>query len=274
MLISSKTMDSLKAVGLNKYERNLWVALLSRGTSSAGELSDISNVPRSRCYDVLESLATKGYVVIQPGKPMRYVAIQPSESLERARKKIHEEADEMSARLERLKVSDSARELEKLFKNQVKVTKPEDIVGTLKGRRTMMQQLETMMKKARKSVNIIATEDSINDLMKTHGNMMKKIADAGIKIKIAAPATKKTADVIKAISEFAEVRNMRDSEHVSKMLGRMFIVDESEFIIGLTDDNKTHHTQDTAIWSQGSHASVNMLSPVFNMVWEKSKPLR
>src|SRR3989344_1424428 len=102
MVASSKTMDALKAIGLNKYERNLWVALLSRGASTAGELSDISNVPRSRCYDILELLADKGFVMIQQGKPMKYVAIQPKEAFERAKKKISERAVETVNKIERL----------------------------------------------------------------------------------------------------------------------------------------------------------------------------
>ena len=80
MLASPKVMDALKSIGLNLYERKLFVAILSRKTSTAGELAEISEVPRSRCYDVLESLANKGFVIVQPGKPMKYVAVAPEEA--------------------------------------------------------------------------------------------------------------------------------------------------------------------------------------------------
>jgi len=36
MLATPKVMDALKNIGLNLYERRLWVALLARGTSTAG----------------------------------------------------------------------------------------------------------------------------------------------------------------------------------------------------------------------------------------------
>lgn len=87
MLASAKVMDALKSIGLNLYERKLWLALLARGTSTAGELSEIASVPRSRAYDVLQSLAEKGFVVVQSAKPIRYVAIAPDEALERAKKR-------------------------------------------------------------------------------------------------------------------------------------------------------------------------------------------
>ena len=150
MVASSKTLDSLKAIGLNKYERNLWAALLSRGNSTAGELSDRSNVPRSRCYDVLESLAARGFIVIQPGKPMKYAAIHPKEALERAKRKIQSEAIEMTNKMDRLVKSDSIKELERLYKDNIKTIKPEDLTGALKGRYAMAQQLDSMFKKAKK----------------------------------------------------------------------------------------------------------------------------
>jgi len=80
---SQKTFDMLKTLGLNSYERKLYVVLLAKGTSSAGTLSELSGVPRSRTYDVLESLADKGFVVIQSNKPLRYVAVRPKEALDR-----------------------------------------------------------------------------------------------------------------------------------------------------------------------------------------------
>ena len=42
MIAEKGLIDKLKLFGLNSYEAKIWVALLSRGVSSAGELSDIS----------------------------------------------------------------------------------------------------------------------------------------------------------------------------------------------------------------------------------------
>src|SRR3989338_11524071 len=100
MIASQKTMDALKSIGLNKYERNLWVALLSKGSATAGELAEMSKVPRSRCYDVLESLTSKGFIMLQTGKPLRYVSLPPREAMERAKKKIAEDAQEAEERSE------------------------------------------------------------------------------------------------------------------------------------------------------------------------------
>jgi len=65
MIVGKEFLTKLKDFGINSYEAKIWTALLSRGVSTAGELSDIANVPRSRSYDVLESLEKKGFVIMK-----------------------------------------------------------------------------------------------------------------------------------------------------------------------------------------------------------------
>ncbi len=274
MVASSKTLDALKTIGLNKYERNLWAALLSRGSSTAGELSDISSVPRSRCYDVLESLADRGFVIVQPGKPMKYVAIPPREALERAKKKIHEDARELGDKIDRLIKTDAIKELEKLHKDNIKTIKPEDLSGSLKGRHAMMQQVELMIKNARKSVKMMTTETGLIELAQNHMSHIKKASEIGVKIQLAAPVNKNTSEVVKDLSRYAQIRNIEDAEKVEKMLGRLCIVDGEEFVIGLTDDVKTHPTQDVSFWSQSDHAASYVIEPMFELVWQNAKPVK
>ncbi|MBI2580148.1 MAG: TrmB family transcriptional regulator [Candidatus Aenigmarchaeota archaeon] len=273
MVVSSRTLDALKTIGLNKYERNLWAALLSRGASTAGELSDISNVPRSRCYDVLESLSDRGFVILQPGKPMKYIAVNPREALERAKKKINEEAVELSEKIERLSKSDAIKELERIHKDNIKTLRPEDVTGALKGRYAMLQQMETMFKKAKKSIKLVMTESAMQEIFENHSGLMKKVSDAGVRIQVAMPVTKQNEDVVKELSKFAQVRDVSDVEHIERMLGRFCSVDGNEFMMGLTDD-KTHPTQDVAFWTQSQHAASQVFEPMFDLVWHHAKSVK
>ncbi|MBS3053373.1 MAG: TrmB family transcriptional regulator [Candidatus Aenigmarchaeota archaeon] len=274
MVVSPRTLDALRTVGLNKYERNLWAALLARGAASAGELSDISNVPRSRCYDVLESLANRGFIVIQPGKPLKYVAIHPREALDRAKKKIAEEAQELGEKIDRLGKSDSIKELERLHKENMKTMKPEDLTGALKGRYAMLQQVESMLKRARKSVKFVTTESGLVELAENHGSLLKKVSDGGVKIQIAAPMTKQNGETIKEVSKYAQIRNVNDIEKIDRLLGRLCVVDGQEFVLGLTDDTKIHPTQDVAFWTKSDHVVTNFLEPMFDLIWHNSKPVK
>ncbi len=103
MIISEEFLSRLRKIfDLNLYEVKVWAALLSRGVSTAGELSNISDVPRSRTYDILESLEKKGFIVMKLGKPIKFVALKPEEVIERVKKNLVRDAQEKSKRLDRI----------------------------------------------------------------------------------------------------------------------------------------------------------------------------
>ena len=113
MIVKEDFLNNIRRYfDLNLYEVKLWSALLSRGVSTAGELSDIADVPRSRSYDVLESLEKKGFVVMKLGKPIKYLAVPPTEVVERVKKNMHNDAEEKLKRLDTLKSSELLKELE------------------------------------------------------------------------------------------------------------------------------------------------------------------
>lgn len=271
MVASQKTLDALKSVGLNKYERNIWVALLSRGSATAGELAEISKVPRSRCYDVLESLSSKGFIMLQPGKPLKYVSLPPREALERAKSKIMDDAKEAEIRMENLSKSESIKELEKLHKDNIKTVNADELTGALKGRPAMLQHLGTMMKKAKKNVKLITTESGLNEIAEHHSSHIKKMAERGVAVQILAPLKDEHTEVIKSLSGYAQIKNLNGADSIEKLMGRVCIVDGEEFVIGLTDDAKTHPTQDIAFWSQSNHVTSNFMEPMFNMLWKNAK---
>src|SRR5512146_3564807 len=95
---------------LNLYEVRIWTALLSRGVSTAGELSDIAGVPRSRSYDILESLEKKGFIVMKIGKPIKYIAVAPEEVVERVKKNVVKEAEAQAQVLDTLRGSEIIEE--------------------------------------------------------------------------------------------------------------------------------------------------------------------
>ena len=168
MMASNETLDALKSIGLNLYERKIFVALLAKGIATAAELSELANVPRSRTYDVLESLAEKGFVVIQPSKPIKYVALKPEEALERIKQNIKRNYEVTIERIEKLKTSPVLEELKRIYEQGLSLTQPTDMTGTLKGRHIINRQLRSLFKEARNKINIVTTENGLNDLYSNH----------------------------------------------------------------------------------------------------------
>jgi sugar-specific transcriptional regulator TrmB len=271
MIGSPELMDALRGIGLNLYERKLWTALLAKGTATAGELSGIANVPRSRTYDVLQTLADKGFAIVQTAKPLRYVAIQPAEALEMAKKRLQEKYSEMEKRIDRLKSSELIKELNTLHEQGLQLISLEDITGALKGKYSVLQQMDSMLRNATSSVDIVTTPAGLNDLFENHISVLKKLNENGVKIKIATRVDKQCTDAIKALSGIAEVRNIAKEE--IPLSGRFYVVDEQQLMLGLSDPEVVHSSQDMMFWTKSKHAAKNMIGPLFNLLWEKSKPV-
>ena len=78
MIVKQELVKRIKEYfDLNIYETKVWIALLSKGIASAGEIATISSVPRSRTYDVLESLEKRGFAIVKIGKPVKYISVKP-----------------------------------------------------------------------------------------------------------------------------------------------------------------------------------------------------
>jgi len=161
MIIQKDFLNKLKDFGLNSYEAKLWTALLSRGVATAGELSDIANVPRSRSYDVLESLERKGFVIMKLGKPIKYIAVPPAEVLERVKKSVREDADRQVNLIDGLRKSEVLGELNTLHKQGIELVEPTDLTGAVRGRGNLYNHLASTIKSAEKTISIMTTEQGL-----------------------------------------------------------------------------------------------------------------
>jgi sugar-specific transcriptional regulator TrmB len=262
MIVQHELLSKMKDFGLNSYEAKIWTALLSRGVSSAGELSDISNVPRSRTYDVLESLEKKGFVMMKLGKPIKYMAISPTEVIDVIKKKIRQESLRQETTMDTLKKSDVLDQLTKLHTNGIDMVEPNDLVGMIKNRENIYDYLENMIKKAEKSISIMTSSEGMIRKIEHLEKSIKKAADKGISIKIIVPNTKETEKLEKDLKGIVEIKN---SDEVKS---RFVLVDEDKLLFFITNDKDVHPTYDVAVWIETSFFAES-IKGFFEMVWKK-----
>jgi sugar-specific transcriptional regulator TrmB len=274
MVASQETLDKLEDIGLNMYERKIYAALLGRGVSTAGELSEMTNVPRSRAYDVLESLAEKGFVVIKSSKPMEYVSIPPNEAIENIKKQHQKELEEKLDRLEGFKDSSAVQELEELYDQGVELVEPSEMSGSLKGSHQINQHLGTMFQEASESIKIATTQKGLEDLAENHSDLLQEAKDNGVNVKILADVSESNMEAYESLRNVAEVRHLDEevADEFDIPNGRFAIVDDN-LTMSMTHD-EVHKTQDTAFWTRSSHMSEDTMEPVFDMLWHHSKDPR
>lgn len=89
----------LKGIGLTLYEAQAYVTMTSLISSTATEISEKSNIPRSKIYDVLKKLAEKNFIEIEDGRPHTYNVKSPIEVLTHEKEKINSQIDDEITRL-------------------------------------------------------------------------------------------------------------------------------------------------------------------------------
>jgi len=104
MLVKTEMLSRIKdSFNLNLYETKVWLALLGKGVASAGQIAEISRVPRSRTYDVLESLEKKGFAIIKLGKPVKYIGVKPHLIVEKLKNNVKRAAEDRILSLGKVK---------------------------------------------------------------------------------------------------------------------------------------------------------------------------
>ena len=263
MIVKDTFLAKLRqAFSLNIYEVKIWTALLSRGISTAGELSDISNVPRSRSYDVLESLEKKGFVIMKLGKPIKYLAVKPEEIVRRVKKNIKESSDERLQKLEDVRGTKLFDELKLLYNNGIQMVDPSDLSGAIKGRENINEQIISLIGDAKDNIILITTADGLVRKAAALRKNAKKLAEKKVKVRIVAPITKENALIVKELSKFAEIRNTQ------RIDSRFLIVDNKKVLFMLMGDKEVHSAYDAGVWVETPYFA-NALGNFFNVVWEK-----
>jgi len=265
MIVKEEFLSRLRKIfDLNLYEVKVWAALLSRGTSTAGELSNISGVPRSRTYDILESLEKKGFIVMKLGKPIKFVAIKPEEVVERVKRNLNTRTKERIQRLEKLKEDDVLKELNDLFTKGVKFVEPSELSGSLRGRENVYNQLDMMIRSAEKKITIVTTSEGLNRKMEGLMPSFQKAKKRGVKIRIAAPIDSNNLSVAKELKKIADIKNS------ANLKSRFAIIDSNQIMMMLLDDEKFHPSYDVGIWINTEFFATT-LETLFELAWKEMK---
>lgn len=268
MIVKEEFLSRLRKIfDLNLYEVKVWTALLSRGTSTAGELSNISGVPRSRTYDILESLEKKGFIVMKLGKPIKFVALKPEEVVERVKKNLQNYAKERTQRLENLKGDEVLEELNGLFHKGIKFVEPSDLSGSLRGRENLYNHLDMMIRGAEKTVTIVTTAEGINRKFEALMPTLEKVKKRGVKVRIAAPIDSNNVKVARDLKKVAEVKNL------DKIKARFAVIDSSQLMFMLLDDEKFHPSYDIGVWIN-TEFFAQALEQLFELAWKEMKSVK
>lgn len=231
MILNQELISRIKDhFDLNIYETKVWLALLSKGIASAGDIAKISRVPRSRTYDVLENLEKKGFAIEKLGKPIMYMGVKPKGILERFKTNVKRDAEERLNFLTNIRETEEFLALEEMYKNSGEPVKKEELPLSLKGKDAVSGYIKELIGKAKKELIICNDAENVKSKIKVFKKTIDSLKKSSIEVKIALFGS----DEI--ISELSEIFGLKIKKVNAN--AKFFIVDKNEILFYLSKDEE------------------------------------
>jgi len=255
MILKQELVTKIKDYfDLNIYETKVWLALLGKGTASAGEIASLSGVPRSRTYDVLESLEKKGFAIVKLGKPVKYLGVKPKAILEKLKNNVRKEAEDKIISLSNIKDTNEFLELENIYNVGINPVKREEISAALKGKSNITNYLREVLENAEKEVLICTNAEEVKMKLGIFAQTLDSLKKSNIKVKIALSGDSMLIDQLSSKLKIKISKIPVDA--------KFFIIDRKEILFYLS---KTNSKEDTAVWLNSP-----FFSEAFAVLFEKA----
>ncbi|KQC04474.1 MAG: hypothetical protein APR53_10535 [Methanoculleus sp. SDB] len=148
------TIESLKSLGLTKYEALVYIALLQAEGASASEIHEISTVPRASVYPVLDRLVQKNLVTVSHTTPRRFNAAPPGEGIDRMLRYIEGDA-------ERARTA-----LMEIYQNRICPERgSQELIWTINGEETIESRLADLIAGTERSLDIVSSSTFLGRIL-------------------------------------------------------------------------------------------------------------
>ena len=210
----------LESLGLSGYESKAYSGLLKEHPVTGYRLSKISGVPRSRIYETLERLRIKGFVLVQEGKPAKYIPVAGEEFILKTERSLFDKVDILREWFDTLSYEKGA----------------DQGIWKMEGRNNILNKAEFMIHNAVRTIMICAWADDLRKIQSS----LQQAAKRDLKILIVSCG--------KFEQSFTENQYIHswEGERKSNIHDFTLVVDNSGTLIGST----TPEEKCSAAWTE------------------------
>lgn len=147
----AETVSLLQDLGLKEYEARCFMALTQLSTGTAKEISELSEVPRTRVYDAVRVLEAQGLVEVQHSNPQKFRAVSIEEAAETLRQKYDTRIDTLQSHLESFDFPDDSEEEEDRIQE----------VWSLTGHEGIQSRTFDVLRDAKSEIVLVIVEEEV-----------------------------------------------------------------------------------------------------------------
>ncbi|MBA4435858.1 MAG: TrmB family transcriptional regulator [Nitrosopumilaceae archaeon] len=237
---------SLEEFGLSKYEAQAYVALIAKGTISAGELAYYSEIPRTKIYPTLLKLENKKLAIISKSKPIMCTAIAPEDAFDGI---IHEQINKVNA------MNTLVSNLKKASEESRKSRGSEEKRYFHISANNVLSQLQTMIDGSKSSMKIMVDQWGLGLLAECKEQLVS-VLRRNLEVKVLVSPAQIGSESYRVIPDGVEIR-------ASDITQNCFIFDETELLMVNNENGKG------AIFSSTDILGVNQ-EKIFSHIWKNA----
>lgn len=250
-----RTVERLKSLDLSKYEARCFTALVAISNGTAREISEYGEVPRTRVYDAMESLESRGLVEIHYTSPRRYRPIDYETAVDRLFDQYKSRFDDLESGLEEL----SSGTVDSSTKNT-------SSVWNMCGTDTIDQRIDDISSDAHSLIHVLIYDDDV--ITDAFIQSLIEADNRGLEVAIGTPIDsvrsrlneRLDSDNIFRFPSFEGASTNQSGQDIS--IGRILLWDNVTLMI--TSVTKTASNLDErAICSRGQQNPIVLLGSQF-----------
>jgi sugar-specific transcriptional regulator TrmB len=215
-------IEVLQQLGLKEYEARCFVGLSRFETGTAKQLSETTEVPRTRVYDAIRVLEAQGLVEIQHSSPQQFRAVPLEEATETLRDQYENRIEHLQDVLSSVEVLEDDDET------------PVQQVWSMAGRDGIENRTNELIESATDEVVLVIGDESLltDDLVETLTHL-----DRDVDLIVGALTSTiqtKVQDAVPSARTFVsglEWLHGQDDTHEDTAIGRLLLTDRSTILV-------------------------------------------
>lgn len=248
----TEVVSQLQDLGLKEYEARCFLALTQLPTGTAKEISEISEVPRTRVYDAIRVLETQGLVEVQHSSPQQFRAVDIDEAAQTLRQKYDTRIETLETHLETVE----DREIEE-------DDTPVQEVWSLRGNEAIESRTIDLIEGADSEIALLVVDEDI--LSETLFDGIRAANDRGLSILLGGQTDSITEQLGRELPNVRTFETGLDwltgpmSDH-EVAISRILLVDRETLLIGsYYPDAENGKTKEQAVFARGLENGVVVL---------------
>lgn len=244
-----RAVERLQQLGLKQYEARCFVSLTDHESATAREISDHVDVPRTRVYEAVRVLETKGLVEVQHSSPQQFRAIPIDEAVDILRDRYESRVAHLEAALEELDAEEPDEEPDEAVEQEVWALSAGEAIAT---------RTRELVADADESVRLVLGSEHV--LTEPLLSALEAASDRGVRVLVAGVSEELTEQLATSLAGPAvfesRLRWLQAAEGAEAAdVGRLLLVDD-DTILASTITTHGGDVAERAVFGRGFGNSI------------------